>query len=143
MTERPGQPPLRFRPSHWPLWSARLLLFSWWILIATATHVRLDAQPTDVPVPDKLIHFFMYAVLGLLLPMWHGWREPLNGKQATLYFSIIVLYAILDELLQIPVGRTAEWLDGAADLLGGASGLLTAAMIRNMLMVKDDEHLSE
>ncbi len=35
----------------------------------------------------------------------------------------VALFACLDELLQIPVGRSAEWLDWVADVTRAAVGI--------------------
>ena len=104
-------------------WTGRLLLVGWWLLIFTATHLPLSSSAGDSPVPDKLIHFVMYAGLGFLLPFWSDRRRHRTLAGYLVLFTIIALYAVADELLQIPVGRTAEWLDGVADLAGGGVGL--------------------
>lgn len=111
------------------LWIARLLLIGWWTAMFVGTHLPLESIGGHPPLPDKLVHFLMFAGLGMLLPLCSGWRPPLLGRRWLLLLLGIAAYATFDELTQIPVGRDAEWLDGVADLLGGLAGLLTAALI--------------
>lgn len=102
-----------------------------------ATHLPIQETLGEPPIPDKLAHFVVYFGLGLLLPMWPGWRSGLTWRRVGVCLGTIVAYAILDELTQIPVGRTAEWLDGLADLCGGALGVAVAAFIGNNGASKD------
>lgn len=77
----------------------------------------LSAQPADAlpapgwPYADKVAHFTLYAVLGLLLGrarLRPGWSLSLGG-----------LWGIGDELHQRVVpGRTADPLDWLTDLAG-------------------------
>jgi VanZ family protein len=98
----------------------------WWGAMFLGTHIPLPNTPGESPIPDKLIHFVMYFGLGWLLPAAGANRERPTWRQIAACFAGIAAYAVLDELLQIPVGRTAEWWDGVADLAGAACGLLLA-----------------
>jgi len=42
---------------------------------------------------------------------------------------VLATYGAVDELLQIPVGRTCDIADWVFDLLGGSLGVLTIAML--------------
>jgi VanZ family protein len=99
-----------------------------------ATHLPIAPSAGESPVPDKLVHFLMYAVLGVLLPLWNGRGERpgerLNVRRLGRLWFVIAGYAALDELLQLPVGRSAEWGDFASDLCGAAAGLALAAAAR-------------
>lgn len=112
------------------LWTARLLPVGWWLVIFTLTHVPIPAALEETPVSDKWIHVLLYGLLGFLLPYWDGWWTPLTWRRGLTLFALLAVYAVIDELLQIPVGRTADWLDGRADLIGGAAGLTAAAIVR-------------
>jgi VanZ family protein len=46
-----------------------------------------------------------------------------------LLFVLILTYATLDELLQIPVGRSAEWGDWLADGVGAALGIAVGTFV--------------
>ena len=122
------------RRSGW-VWSRskwRVLLVGWWGLMFIATHIPVGPSIGESPVPDKLIHFLVFAVLGVLLPQWHGRDVRLTLRRASMLFLVMVTYGAVDELLQIPVGRSAEWWDWIADVAGGASGLLLAAGWRQL-----------
>jgi VanZ family protein len=47
---------------------------------------------------------------------------------------VTIVYAGLDELLQIPVGRTADWLDFYADIAGITMGLSFYVLGRSILL---------
>ncbi|MEZ6064706.1 MAG: VanZ family protein [Planctomycetaceae bacterium] len=135
---RAGTPPAIDDPAgqapstRWPAWSAPATLAAWWGLIFLLTHIPIPSTGGPSPVPDKLIHFIMYGGLGVLLPAWKGWDRPIHWREVGGLLLVIIVYAVVDELLQIPVGRTAEWLDGVADLLGGATGLAVAVWSRGI-----------
>ena len=44
-------------------------------------------------------------------------------------YALILAYAAVDEWLQIPVGRTAEWGDWLADAVGALTGLLLGTLV--------------
>lgn len=112
-----------------PAWPVRFALIAWWLAIFTGTHLPIQPSDDEPPIPDKLAHYVAFAGLGFLLPMWRGWRAPVDRKTIATCSVILASYAIFDELTQIPVGRTAEWYDGVADLCGGLTGLLAATLI--------------
>jgi VanZ family protein len=98
------------------------VLIVYWLIMFTATHVPLPAH--DLPRhSDKTVHLFGYFVLAILWILWRsaqgdsGWRRDLRC------LSVIGCYAVLDEILQYPVGRTPDILDIAADCLGAALGV--------------------
>jgi VanZ family protein len=47
---------------------------------------------------------------------------------------VTIVYAGVDELLQIPVGRTADWLDFFADIAGITMGLSVYVLGREILI---------
>ena len=107
MLPHPNQPGIR-RLVGW-------LLVIYWTALFIGTHM---------PVPsgvlrggsDKVIHLLAYAGLACLLGLWRGpekWRSSL---------AVVCLFAVIDELLQIPVGRSCELADAVADWLGAAIG---------------------
>lgn len=132
MQETTPRPPATTPPPRGSRASARALLGAWWLLIFTATHVPIPPPVGEPQIPDKSIHFVMYFVLGALLPLWDGWGSRPGWRRLLGFFGVLAAYALADELLQIPVGRSAEWLDGLADLLGGAAGLTGHALLRRL-----------
>ncbi|MFY8200362.1 MAG: VanZ family protein [Pirellula staleyi] len=108
---------------------AVIALGCYWVLMFISTHVPASALPR-VAVSDKIIHAVAFAGLAFLL----AWAIPTNlGRPLRNVFLaglIGTLYASLDELLQIPVGRTADWQDFWADCVGILFGLLFYTSIR-------------
>lgn len=89
----------------------------------------------EIPYSDKIIHFFGYAFLGLLLL-----RGFTHSRFSTYYKSIIIgsilltgLYGASDELHQhyIPY-RSSDFWDILFDLLGGVFGVLLYGIIFKM-----------
>ncbi len=107
--------------------AAALLVY--WIVLFAATHVPIRRAPVSIPGADKVVHFVGYGVLGLLLTFWVGLRRPLSGKVLLATVLILATYGAIDELLQIPVGRTCDIADWVFDLLGASLGVLTIALL--------------
>ena len=64
--------------------------------------------------------------LGVLLSLW-GQLKSSNWPLISII--AIALYGAADELLQIPVGRQAEFADWIADMAGAATGIATTALL--------------
>jgi VanZ family protein len=79
------------------------------------------------PGADKLVHAAMYGVLGVLLARAAGMPVPLRTLGRLL--AGVVLFAAADELHQrfIP-GRSADVLDGMADVAGATVGFAATAV---------------
>ncbi|QDU81675.1 VanZ like family protein [Polystyrenella longa] len=124
---------------------SRRILISYWTLLFIATHIPLWFVHMDVPKDsDKLAHFLGYGGLMFCL---RGWQwvaaqqsdiqeqiENQNGnrKRYTLWFAVLVLmvYSVLDELLQIPVYRHADLHDAIADWVGLVIGAIAFYLSR-------------
>ena len=68
---------------------------------------------------DKLLHFGGYAVLTCCVLA--GWELTIGMLEPKHYFAVWLagtLYGAIDEITQIPVGRTCDMNDGLADVLG-------------------------
>jgi VanZ family protein len=97
---------------------AAVVLFSLVVLFSPAS-----ATPPLVAGLDKLVHLGLFAALALT-GRWARLRPVgLAGWLAG--------YAVASEVLQgvLPLGRTADVLDGLVDLIGVALGLVTAARL--------------
>jgi VanZ family protein len=107
----------------------QLAVAGYWLAMFAATHVPRVDMVERLPTTDKELHFSGYFVLGLLLPFW---RLPVTAptvRRMSRVWAVIALYGALDELLQIPVGRSAEVHDWVADAVGAAGGVLLAAVL--------------
>jgi VanZ family protein len=82
---------------------------------------------------DKWIHGAAFAILAFLL----AWAVPTDPKRRSrnvvIATAIGVAYAAIDELTQIPVGRTADWADFSADLFGILTGIIVYVAMREAL----------
>jgi VanZ family protein len=101
------------------LTSRRRGLTAIWIVLAIITHIPIPQSAPDVRNIDKVIHLIAYFPLGLLLPTC----QVRGCQRGAICLLIIALYGICDELLQIPVGRTASVFDWLADVAGASLGL--------------------
>lgn len=72
---------------------------------------------------DKPIHFLAYAGLGFLLMTFFAVKWDVSARRYAAVALVCCVYAAVDELTQIPVGRTADWWDFSADVLGCGFGL--------------------
>lgn len=105
--------------------------------MAIATHIPvewmiwrgLDAGGLMAKGGDKLLHLIAYAGLGFLLCFWIASRGRFSVSAVKAIAIVCVLYAILDELLQIPVGRSADFEDCLADWCGAGLGIMLFALL--------------
>ena len=118
---------------------AVIALGCYWVSMFISTHIPANAVPRlhisdKFVVSDKFVHAVAFAGLAFLL----SWAIPTNSSRPlrNVHFAgvIGVLYACLDELLQIPVGRNADWNDLWADCLGILFGLLLYTSVRCYLI---------
>lgn len=109
------------------------------VLVAAGIAILSLMEQTHAPrivVNDKLMHGFMYAVLGisLILPLLRT-SNPLNSKPLTRYIGTFVgvtMYGVLMEALQrfCTLTRSGEMADIYADALGALLALLFVAVLR-------------
>ncbi len=113
---------------------AIVALLFYWILLFIGTHIPANAVLGKLPASDKVLHAVAFA--GLAFQM--AWAIPTDRSrihQNTVYAAIVcVIYAAVDEILQIPVGRTADWKDFVADCVGVCVGLSTYTIARAILI---------
>lgn len=104
--------------------AAALILY--WSAIFIATHIPIIPRWAGLlPGSDKTLHFIAYLVLVFLL--WFAinpeskvnWRRP----AAWWLLLIVVWYGVIDEWLQMYVGRSADVRDFMADIAGALTGL--------------------
>lgn len=110
-----------------------LALGLYWLALIVATHVPAQAIQ-QVKVNDKLAHNVAYSGLAFLL----AWAIPTNPKRLSQNVVIATIvgsvYAGVDELTQIPVGRTADWGDFSADLFGILIGVIIYVVMRGIIL---------
>lgn len=82
---------------------------------------------------DKVMHFIAYAGLSFLFAFCQWLRGVDDRRLIRLTIVIPGLYAILDELLQIPVRRSADVMDCFADWCGVLIGLACFLLTRTVM----------
>lgn len=111
MTDRDGAP-LRARPWAWAAAVAWMLVIFW---ASSRSEMPGGLRLPSVPLADKVVHAFIFGVLGALLTLGSG--------RPRLALILTALYGATDELHQLTVGgRDADPLDWVADVIGGAAG---------------------
>ena len=113
---------------------AIVALVGYWIMLFIGTHVPPNQLISQLRVNDKLVHGCAFVGLAFLM----AWAVPTIKtrlyQNTCLAALITVIYAGLDEVLQIPVGRTADWKDFAADCVGIFVGLACYSIARAILI---------
>lgn len=108
----------------------RWILPVYWVLCLLATHSTLPKGAEPWLFADKVMHCLMYFILGGLL----AWRlSSASAVSASRYFVawlVLAAYGVFDELTQPYFGRSAEWLDWVADLVGSGSGIGLVGWVR-------------
>lgn len=108
---------------------ASILLLIYWAALATGTHV-----PAYVIGPagynDKVAHFFGYFGLAFLMCLTWATHRVFRLRSALVIWGVVIVYGMVDELLQIPVpGRTGEVMDWIADASGAFLGILVFSLV--------------
>lgn len=115
--------PLSHSASRWTLVAVGLLA-SYWVALFVGTHWPGDAlAPLAGRGGDKWIHAGAFAGLAFLLAVVVGWQDRPGGLAYLAMWGALALYGAADEWTQSFVGRTSDWKDWVADLLGAALGL--------------------
>lgn len=111
---------------------AVVLLPLYWLAIFIGTHLPPKAL-VQLRASDKLLHFSAFFGLSFLI-CWAISTHPKHRyRNVIIALLICVVYAIFDEVSQIPVGRTADIKDFAADILGAISGASVYVVLRALL----------
>ncbi len=99
------------------------VLAFYWTLLIIATHWPTTVAALDEGSRDKVVHFLAYAILAWLLAWKWSPTAALGWRSAVGLWLLLAVVAALDELLQIPVGRSCEFYDWVADVAGASLGL--------------------
>jgi VanZ family protein len=112
---------------------ARTLAIVYFILLFIGTHI----PPAGIGGPsfsDKWAHFSGYLLLTTLVLA--GWELTTGTLHPRHYFAVWlagVVYGAFDEWTQIPVWRTCDMSDWAADVLGVTMGVVVYQLLRPLL----------
>lgn len=118
----------------------QMLTFAWLSSIVFLSLLSPDKNPVKPPIPhfDKIAHFIIYAGLAFLaLASEHLRRSrKLTVKETGGITAIVLSIGGIIELVQVTVGRNAEWMD----VLANATGVTTAVLLIRLIkkwFVKD------
>ncbi|MDZ4659946.1 MAG: VanZ family protein [Bythopirellula sp.] len=103
------------------------------IAMFVGTHVP-NPVAVEITTSDKTIHFWAYLALSFsLLTSW----ELSSGRLQPIHFFLVWLactvYGAIDEITQIPVGRTCDGVDWLFDVLGIVAGLSLFRILRPLI----------
>ena len=101
----------------------------YWAGLFISTHVPSRVLPV-FSIWDKLLHTLVFAILGTLLYFTLWMTRPGIRQTGLCVLVILVAYAAIDELLQIPVGRSCSLLDWIADVLGVCIAVGVCTLVR-------------
>jgi VanZ family protein len=100
------------------------------VTMFVGTHTPMDLS-TQIVHSDKMMHFWAYMTLAFAAATtWDLAAGKLQGYQYLLLWLACAAYGIADELLQIPVGRSCEFMDWTFDIIGAAMGLVLFRILR-------------
>ncbi|QEG33615.1 VanZ family protein [Bythopirellula goksoeyrii] len=118
---------------QWAASLARRATFLCLVVMFIGTHLPGNAAPS-VQYHDKLIHFLAYTTLTFgILASWELSTGPLLPIHYFVVWLAATLYAAIDEITQIPVGRTCDGLDWLCDVLGIVVGLTLFRCLRPLI----------
>lgn len=105
--------------------SILLALGIYWPAIFWLTHIPVPDIARQSGLSDKTMHVLAYFVLTFLVWFAVSPYEKIrwNKWKIWILWVVIAMYAVLDEILQGRVGRSADVMDFAADLFGLVLGL--------------------
>ncbi len=109
---------------------ARTLAFLYLVSLFIATHIPVPPGGS-LSLSDKMCHLIGYAVLTFSVLV--GWELTIGVLKPKHYFAVWLvgtLYAVFDEITQLPVGRDCDANDWACDVLGIVAGILAFRMLR-------------
>ena len=115
------------------------ILIFYWLGIFAATHIPIPSWTREMGVSDKTMHFVAYMTLALLLWFSTSFEKKADWKKLRpwLLSVIVLLYGLVDELLQHFTKRSVDPGDFAANALGlaVAMAMVTALPGRHTVMV--------
>lgn len=98
-----------------------------------------EPSPGDGHIPhlDKIVHFCLFSSFSFAVyyGMYRTWLLQVSSKLIILSFLCILIYAGSTELIQhnFVLGRTGDWYDFFADILGTIAGLITLQRVKSFI----------
>src|SRR5687767_13488496 len=101
------------------------------------THIPAGRLPAP-HVPDKTLHFLSYGMISgcLYISLWLG---AVSIKRAGLFVPFVAAsLGVSAEILQAPVGRTAELMDWVADVSAALVAVTCFTLVRLAIRKRDE-----
>lgn len=117
----------------WRITTIRAGIAVYWLMMFLGTHLPVQQVVEKLPASDKHLHLIAYVLLGAALPWWSSSSTGSQWRRAAWMYLLLLTYAAIDEWLQIPVGRSAEWGDWLADAAGASIGILAGTWLKRQL----------
>jgi VanZ family protein len=119
-------------------------LGAYWLGLFVLTHLPPEWLFVQLPNAsamldqggDKPVHLLAYAGLAFLFISWLTLRYGRDARLYAIAAGTLAVYSVLDELLQIPVRRTADIWDCCADGIGIALGLAVHAILVSFIKTR-------
>jgi len=111
---------------------AACVLVLYWPALFVLTHIPIPHVVQEADVSDKSLHFLAYLILTFLIWSAVSGDRKVKWRRAApwLVLFVIVVYAILDEWLQIYVaGRSCDIRDFFMNLAGALAGLILSSFL--------------
>ncbi len=103
-----------------------LLAVIWTMISLLALFAPKDTVGVEttlsIPGLDKIGHFILFAIWAYLIAKAISERKM--SINPLIFCGAFALFAILTEVIQNQIGRSFEWLDVLADIIGIIIGLL-------------------
>ncbi len=104
------------------------LTLLYWGILFTLTHIPVTQVP-QTGASDKMLHLIAYTILSFMVNSQLLVTRRWNRTSVLLAIVVLTLFAGFDELTQLLVGRSAEWKDWQADLIGILTGTTVCAIL--------------
>lgn len=108
-----------------------VMLAIYWAGIFVVTHIPVPNWARNMGMNDKTMHFVAYMLFAFLLWFAVGFDEKVNWRKFKpwLILVIVLLYGVVDEVLQRFVGRGMDGFDFAANAGGVTVAMLTVTLL--------------
>jgi VanZ family protein len=109
---------------RWKL--AIVALVVYWPTLFILAHIPIPGKVRDAGVSDKVLHFLAYLILVFLFWIVLNPNRKVCWRKAAAWLVLLTMlvYGIMDELLQGYWGRSCDVMDLVADLAGVFAGLI-------------------
>lgn len=115
-------------------WTLRTVLWLGCLMSAfVVTHLPPSRIPSRGVFNDKVMHLTGFTALGLVT-VWRlgSERHPIGTRRFLAWFTVLIVYAVVDEMTQPMIGRSCELGDWLADACGAALGMGVGLLFRRV-----------